>query len=53
MNRSVDAESERRARMSAENWNVLDEFSFQPAAADERLARAGAPWRCSSPGSCW
>ena len=43
MNRSVDAESERRARMSAENWNVLDEFSFQPAAADERLARAGAP----------
>ena len=42
MNRSVDAESERRARMSAENWNVLDEYSFQPAAADERLARAGA-----------
>lgn len=43
INRSVDAESERRARMSAENWNVLDEFSFQPAAADERLTRAGAP----------
>ena len=43
INRSVDAEFEQRTRMSAENWNVLDEFSFQPAAADERLARAGAP----------
>ena len=43
INRGVDAESERRARVSAEYWNVLAEFSFQPATADERLARAGAP----------
>ena len=42
MNRGIDAESERRARTSAENWNVLDEFSFRPAAAGERLTRAGA-----------
>ena len=42
INRSNDAASERRTRMSAENWNVLDTFSFQPAAAGERLARAGA-----------
>ncbi len=41
INRNVDAESGRRARVSAENWNVLDGFSFQPAAAGERLARAG------------
>ena len=42
INRSVDAEFEQRTRMSAENWSVLDEFSFQPATAGERLARAGA-----------
>ena len=42
MNRGIDAESERRARTSAENWDVLDEFSFRPAAAGERLTRAGA-----------
>ena len=43
INRNIDTEASNRTRMSAENWNVLDEFSFQPAAADERLARAGAP----------
>ena len=43
INRSNDTESERRTRMSAENWNVLDEFSFRPAAVSERLTRAGAP----------
>ena len=43
INRSIDEESNRRTRMSAQNWAVLDEFSFQPAPADERLARAGAP----------
>ena len=43
INRSLNEEANRRTRMSAENWNVLDEFSFQPAAADQRLARAGAP----------
>ena len=43
INRSVDFESEQRTRISARNWNALDEFSFQPAAAGERLARAGTP----------
>ena len=43
MNRNINAESSQRARISAENWNVLDEFSFRPAAAGERLTRAGAP----------
>ena len=40
INRGNDTASERRARMSAENWNVLDEFSFQAAPATERLTRA-------------
>ena len=40
INRDNDMASERRARMSAENWNVLDEFSFQAAPATERLTRA-------------
>jgi len=44
INRSIDEESQRRTRMSAENWNVLDEFSFAPAAAGERFSRAGAPF---------
>ena len=43
INRNIDAEASKRTRMSAENWNVLDEFSFEPAAATERLARAGTP----------
>ena len=43
INRSIDTESERRTRMSAENWNVLDAFSFRPDAPGERAARAGAP----------
>ena len=40
INRDNDTASERRARMSAENWNVLDEFNFQAAPAGERLARS-------------
>ena len=43
INRSLNEEANRRTRMSAENWNVLNEFSFQPAAAGERLTQAGAP----------
>ncbi len=43
MNRNINAESSQRARISGENWDVLDEFSFRPAAAGERLTRAGAP----------
>ena len=43
IHRSTDFESEQRTRISAQNWNALDDFSFQPAAAGERLARAGTP----------
>ena len=43
INRNIDAEASNRTRMPAENWQVLDEFSFQPAAASERLARAATP----------
>ena len=43
INRNIDAEASRRTRMSAENWKVLHAFSFEPAAASERLARASAP----------
>ena len=41
--RSSDFEAEQRARIPAANWTVLDEFSFQPTATGERLARAGTP----------
>ena len=43
INRNIDSEASKRTRMSAENWSVLDEFSFQPDAAGERLARTGTP----------
>jgi len=43
INRNIDAEASKRTRMSAENWKVLDAFSFEPAAASERLARASTP----------
>ncbi|MCY4040222.1 MAG: DUF3526 domain-containing protein [Gammaproteobacteria bacterium] len=44
INRSTDGEAERRARMSADNWNVLDQFVFKPDAGGERLARAYQPF---------
>ena len=43
INRNIDAEAANRTRMSAENWSVLDTFSFQPAATGARLSRAGTP----------
>ena len=43
INRNIDHEAAKRTRMSAENWNVLNEFSFQPDTASERLARASIP----------
>ncbi len=43
INRSVDDESAQRARVSAENWRVLDDFSFWPDAVGVRLARANTP----------
>ncbi|MEL7540090.1 MAG: DUF3526 domain-containing protein [Pseudomonadota bacterium] len=43
INRNQGAEASRRARISSENWNVLDEFKFAPADAGERTARASSP----------
>ena len=40
INRSRDAASERRTRISPENWRVLEEFEFRPAAASTRIRRA-------------
>ncbi len=43
INRNQSAEASRRARISPENWGVLDEFRFQPATSDERFGAATAP----------
>ena len=43
ISRNINQESSQRTRMSSENWKVLDEFSFQPDATGDRLARAGMP----------
>ena len=43
INRNQSAEASRRARISPENWAVLDEFRFQPATPDERFGAATAP----------
>jgi ABC-2 type transport system permease protein len=39
--RSSDTQAERRTRVSATNWQVLERFSFVPDAAAHRIARAG------------
>ncbi|MEM8995020.1 MAG: DUF3526 domain-containing protein [Acidobacteriota bacterium] len=43
INRNQGPEASRRARISPANWQVLDEFRFQPATPDERFAAAAAP----------
>ncbi|MEM7586966.1 MAG: DUF3526 domain-containing protein [Acidobacteriota bacterium] len=43
INRNQSAEASRRARISPENWKVLDDFRFQPASPDERFGAATAP----------
>lgn len=43
INRNQGEAANRRARISSDNWKVLDEFKFAPAAATERTARASAP----------
>ncbi|MEM9837871.1 MAG: DUF3526 domain-containing protein [Pseudomonadota bacterium] len=40
INRNASAEAGQRARVSAENWRVLNAFSFEPAPAGQRLASA-------------
>lgn len=41
--RSSDPAAERRTRVAADHWALLERFRFQPDAAADRIARAGAP----------
>lgn len=41
INRSVDVAAERRTRVTAENWKLLDDFRFETASASARLGSAG------------
>ncbi|MEM9704576.1 MAG: DUF3526 domain-containing protein [Pseudomonadota bacterium] len=43
MRRSSDPAAEKRTRVSAENWKVLEDFRFEPASAVERIKRAFSP----------
>ena len=43
INRNQGDEASLRARISPENWAVLGEFRFEPAAAGERLGAASSP----------
>ncbi|MEE4212428.1 MAG: DUF3526 domain-containing protein [Parvularcula sp.] len=40
INRSSDAAAEQRTRVSAENWRLLNDFTFQPASAGTRFLRS-------------
>lgn len=42
--RSGDASAEKRTRVDASNWQLLDRFRFEPDAASSRIARAGPQW---------
>jgi ABC-2 type transport system permease protein len=42
--RSSDPEAERRTRVDAANWQLLDRFRFQPDAASSRIEQAGTQW---------
>ena len=39
MNRNASEEASRKARISAENWRILQDFTFEPDPAGERIAR--------------
>lgn len=41
--RSIDAEAERRTRVDASHWQVLQAFHFAPEPVGARLQRAGTP----------
>ncbi|MEM7081117.1 MAG: DUF3526 domain-containing protein [Pseudomonadota bacterium] len=41
INRNNGDEASRRARVSADNWRVLQSFNFQPTAASDRIQAAG------------
>ncbi len=40
INRSSDHEAEKRTRMSADNWQILESYQFQPAAFNQRINNA-------------
>jgi ABC-2 type transport system permease protein len=40
--RSADAQAERRTRVDAANWQLLEAFRFEPDGVGPRLARAGS-----------
>jgi ABC-2 type transport system permease protein len=42
INRSVDPEAEQRTRVSAEHWQTLEDFRFQPAPGRERAMEGAA-----------
>lgn len=42
--RSSDAQAERRTRVDAANWRLLDRFRFEPDAAGSRIAQARPQW---------
>jgi ABC-2 type transport system permease protein len=42
--RSSDAQAERRTRVDASTWQLLDRFRFEPDAATARIARAAPQW---------
>ncbi len=42
--RSSDAQAERRTRVDAANWQLLDRFRFQPDGAGQRIQHAGPQW---------
>ncbi len=43
IHRNQSHEASRRARISPENWTVLNEFRFRPATAEQRFGAARAP----------
>jgi ABC-2 type transport system permease protein len=42
--RSSDTEAERRTRVDAANWQLLERFRFQPDAAGIRIQQARTQW---------
>ncbi|MFN5994428.1 MAG: delta 1-pyrroline-5-carboxylate reductase, partial [Betaproteobacteria bacterium] len=42
--RSSDTEAERRTRVDAANWQLLERFRFEPDTAGSRIAQAGPQW---------
>jgi ABC-2 type transport system permease protein len=43
--RSSDADAERRTRVGAANWQLLERFRFAPDTAAHRVAQAGPQWQ--------